>query len=467
MAMRKQKGWIVVLVITLMLSLCACKWDRGSSDGSATGIIGGSDGPTSVLVGENSQDTTGGNASTEAVVGTEGESSGAGEGNIAGIEGETAGTGEATEPGTDIEPEEVYDESIPLQNNTYTPSEEVMKLLGRAAFLEDTLWMVHSASGAEFQFVGTKAVITLQGDSSAYSGSSNAARVGIFVNGEFVTDVMMDKKEKTVTVWESEKLKNCIVTVVKLSESPHSTVGIKSIEVESEAGIVPTAQKEYYIEFIGDSITCGYGADDEVKEHHFSTSTENAAKTYAYKTAQALDADYSFVSFSGYGIVSGYSGDGQKYGEQVLSKYYEKLGFSYGNYLGQTPYDTEWDFEKRQPDLIVINLGTNDESYTGTDQARRDEYIIGYVAFLKQVRAKNPDAMIFCTLGIMGDGLYSSLQTAVEQYQRETGDEMVHTMRFAVQSMSDGIAADWHPSEKTHAKAAQKLVKEIQSVMGW
>ena len=417
MAMRKQRGWIVILVMALILSMCACKFQRGSNGDSAIGIIGGSDGPTAVLVGEDSEDATGGNV------------------------------------GTDTEQEEIFEETLPLQNNTYTPSEEVLKVLGRADFVEGTLWMVHSAS--------------LQGDSSAYSGSGNQARVGIFVNGECVADVMMDKKEKSVTVWESEKRENCIVTVVKLSEAPHSTVGIKSIEVESEAGIVPTAQKEYYIEFIGDSITCGYGVDDEVKEHHFSTSTENATKTYAYKTAQALDADYSFVSFSGYGIVSGYSGDGQKQGTQVISQYYEKLGFSYGNYLGQTPYDTEWDFDKRQPDLIVINLGTNDESYTGTDQARREEYIAGYVAFLKQVRAKNPDAMIFCTLGIMGDGLYASLQTAVEQYQSETGDERVHTMRFTVQSMADGIAADWHPSEKTHERAAQKLVKEIQTVMGW
>ena len=187
MAMRKQRGWIVILVMALILSMCACKFQRGSNGDSAIGIIGGSDGPTAVLVGEDSEDATGGNV------------------------------------GTDTEQEEIFEETLPLQNNTYTPSEEVLKVLGRADFVEGTLWMVHSASGAEFQFVGTKAVITLQGDSSAYSGSGNQARVGIFVNGECVADVMMDKKEKSVTVWESEKRENCIVTVVKLSEAPHST----------------------------------------------------------------------------------------------------------------------------------------------------------------------------------------------------------------------------------------------------
>lgn len=447
--MFKQKLKIAGCVLLLVAGLCGCKSQIESNDG-ASGIIGGADGPTTVVVGDDD------GATSEITEEPEEDKTPE--------EGETPTEGETPKE----EPqEEESEESLPLYINNYTPNEETLKVLGRAAFAENTLWMVHSGSGAEFQFTGTKAVITLQGDSSAYAGADNQARVGVFVNGECVADVMVDEKEKTLTVWESEKRKHCVVTVVKLSESPHSTAGIRSIQVESEAAIVPTLPKEHFIEFIGDSITCGYGVEDENRDHHFSTTTENAMKTYAYKTAQALDADYSLVSFSGYGIISGYSWDGVRHEDQMVSNYYEKLGFSYASYLGQTPHNLAWDFEKRQPDLIVINLGTNDESYTGTDQARRDEFVEGYVAFLKQVREKNPNAMIFATLGIMGDGLYPSVQKAVEQYQTETGDEKVHVMRFAVQSMSDGIAADWHPSEKTHIKAADKLTKEIQTVMGW
>ncbi len=419
---------IMGIILGLAVGMCACE-----------SRIGGEDGPTSIMV-----DSIGGSAGPEAEA-----------------EGEIV-SGESVEATAEPTPE-----PAPLQMKTYIPSEDVLKVLGRADFVKDTLWLVHSGSGAEFEFVGTKATITLVGDSSVTGGADSQAHVGIFVNGECVVDTMMDEAEKTFTVLETDKRRKCVITIVKLSEAPHSTLAIKSLEVESESDIVPTAQKEHYIEFIGDSITCGYGVEDEVKEHHFSTTTENAMKTYAYKTAQALDADYSLVSFSGYGIISGYSGDGQKQGGQVLSAYYEKLGFSYGYYEGQTPYNTEWDFAKRQPDVIVINLGTNDESYTGTDETKRGEYVTGYVEFLKQVREKNPDATIFCTLGIMGDALYPSVQKAVEQYRTETGDDKVHTMRFSVQSMSDGIAADWHPSEKTHTKAAEKLTKEIQTIMGW
>lgn len=421
------------IILTAMVCLCAC---------GGQGQIGGADGPTSILVGENTQDSM---AQTDNV--------------------QEDGTQTEDAQGGSTEDSTASDNTLSLK--TYVPTEELVKVLGRAACVNDTLWMVHSGSGAEFSFVGTKATITIQCDSTIMGGKDSQARIAIFVNDECVVDEMIDKMDETFTVFESETQEECTIKVVKLSESAHSTVGIKSIEVECVGDIQPTAQKEHLIEFIGDSITCGYGVEDEDRNHHFSTKTENNMKTYAYKTAEALDADYSMVSFSGYGIISGYSGNGEKVAEQTVPQYYEKLGFSYGAYVGQYPSDLEWDFAKRQPDVIVINLGTNDESYTKTDAAKREEYVTGYVEFLKLVRENNPDATIFCTLGIMGDSLYTSVEKAVEQYSTETSDANVHAMKFAVQSSADGYAADWHPTEATHTKAADKLTTEIKTVMGW
>lgn len=358
-------------------------------------------------------------------------------------------------------------ETVP-SDKTFAPTDAYVKKLGRTHEQDETLWMVHSGTGAEFSFVGTKATITIKPDSQLNSGVDGQARVAIYVNGERVVDDMINKLEKTFTVFESEEPTECIVTIVKLSEAANSTAGISKIEVTSLGNIKPTENKEKLIEFIGDSITCGYGVDDENRDHHFSTTTEDVTKTYAYKTAKALEADYSMVSFSGYGIVSGYSGDGSKVSEQTLPQYYDKLGFSYGAYMG-TYYaqDVEWDFTKRQPDVIVINLGTNDNSYVKGAKDKKQEYVTEYVEFLKKVREKNPNATIICTLGIMGSELYSSITAAVDNYQTETGDTNVYTMKFATQDQADGIAADWHPTEATHQKAADKLTAEIKTIMGW
>jgi len=350
-----------------------------------------------------------------------------------------------------------------------TPTETNVKIIGRADFLEDTLWMVHSGSGAEFTFTGTKAVITLQADSAMMNGTNDRARVAIFVNGTCVVDDMINKMTETYTVFESETEENCTVRVVKLSEAPMSTFGIKTIEVISRGGIRPTENKKHLIEFIGDSITCGYGVEDEDPNHTFKTSTENAMKTYAYKTAERLDVDYSLVSFSGWGIISGYTSTGEaKMTEQLVPEYYEKLGYSRGKYLGVAPEEVPWDFTKRQPDLIVVNLGTNDDSYTKGIADREQDYKEHYIEFLKVIRKNNPQAKILCTLGIMGTRLCPVLEQAVEEYSAQTGDGNIDTLRFEEQNPSaDGLAADWHPTERTQTKAAEKLTTKIKNMMGW
>jgi len=354
-----------------------------------------------------------------------------------------------------------------LSLKTIVPTETNVRTIGRTGWLNDTLWMVHSGSGAEFTFWGTTATVTLLGDSTVLANSDAQVHFAIYVNGEEVVNDMMNKLEKTYTVFESEVEEQCTIKILKLSESAQSTMGIKTIEVTSKGDIAPTENKEKLIEFIGDSITCGYGVEDENRDNHFKTGTENATKTYAYKTAQALGADYSLVSFSGYGIVSGYTATATKVPEQTVPQYYEKLGFSYGAYLGEKPSDYSWDFSKRQPDVIVLNLGTNDDSYTGAKSERQEEYVTGYIDFLKTIRKNNPDATIICSLGIMGDRLFPSVSKAMQMYKMETGDTNIYSVKFDVQSATDGYAADWHPTEATHTKAAEKLTTEIKKIMGW
>ena len=225
--------------------------------------------------------------------------------------------------------------------------------------VKDSLWLVHSGTGCEFTFTGTKASVKIKPDSS-FMNRNNQARFAIYVNGERVVDDMVDKMELVYTVFESEVPTECTVRVVKLSEAPYSTFGISAIDATCFGTIKPTKNSDKLIEFVGDSITCGYGVDDLDANHHFSTTTEDATKTYAYKTAEKLGADYSLISFSGYGIISGYSGDGNQKPEQLVPTFYDKMGNSSGTYLGDfVAQETPWDFSKRQPDVVVINLGTN------------------------------------------------------------------------------------------------------------
>ncbi len=353
---------------------------------------------------------------------------------------------------------------------SFLPTWQSVKPLGRTMQMADSLWLAFSGSGAEFAFTGSRCEVTIAGDNHAADAdkANDHVRLAIDLDGQRVVDTMIDAAEKTCTVLQAEAAGKHVVRIVKLSETAMSTCGIKTIAVDAEE-IRPTPNKTHLVEFVGDSITCGYGVDDEDGEHHFVTPTEDVTRAYAYKAAQTLNVDYSMVSISGYGIISGYTATAEnRVTTQLLPEYYEKLGFSYGAYRGKTPADVRWDFSVRQPDLIVINLGTNDDSYCLDHADRQEMYCAEYVKFLKVVRANNPGAMILCTLGIMGDRLYLSVEKAAAAYSAETGDSRIACMSFTPQLPEDGYAADYHPTEATHQKAADRIVGEIRRIMiGW
>ncbi len=360
-----------------------------------------------------------------------------------------------------------------VQKLFYAPTDS--KRLGRTAYHESTgtLWCSLSGSGIDFRAFGESCVLTLVGDSNCKGGTVSAPRYAVYADEQLIEDAQLTEERRQITVPLSSS--GTHIRLIKLSESASSSLGIQSICMTGDPArldvpslIAAEPAKAHLIEFIGDSITCGYGVDGVFGTDTFKTQNENVTKTYAYFTAQNLDADYSMVSYSGHGIISGYTSQGKLNGTQLVPKFYAQVGHN-SALLEETHRIQEdiWDFAV-QPDLIVINLGTNDASYTGNDASLQKEFAAKYTEFLKKVRGKNPDAPILCTLGIMGGTLCDAIDLAVSDYTAQTGDSNVRTMRFDQQDTdADGVAVDWHPSEATHRKAADKLTAEIRAWLNW
>lgn len=349
----------------------------------------------------------------------------------------------------------------------YTLQGNNAKLLGRTYIYEEVLWLAYSAAGAEFEFEGTECIINFIGDNMATAtiDKTHYARVAVYVNEALVVEDVIDKERKSYQVYQDNMSQRIKIRIIKLSETTDSTVGIESVQI-CGSNIMPTKMNKLKLEFIGDSITCGYGVDGGLSDI-YSTANENAAKAYAYKTATALEADYSMVSISGYGIVSGYTETGDKNATDLLLPYYDKLGMSYGKFASQLePSSITWDFIKFIPDMIIINLGTNDQSYCRQDIIRCEEFQHGYKNFVSFIREKNPHAYILCTLGMMGDYLYPYVEQAVANHIHETNDNKISCMKFDVQAEADGYAVDYHPTEITNNKASEKLVRHLRSIMG-
>ena len=370
----------------------------------------------------------------------------------------TVTTTEITTTTAEPEPEPVYEE------RSFPADERYVKMIGRTYYSDDTLWLIHSASGIDFTFTGDHASVTIAGDSSIYGKETSKARMAVYVNGVRTIDEMITAAEKTYDIWSSDVCKLTKIKILKLSEPSHSAFGIKSIDVGSYGDIEPMPPKALNIEFIGDSITCGYGIDESEPNNHFSTEIEDATKTYAYKTAEKLGADYSIVAFSGNGILSGFTNSTEKRNTyDLLPKKYVKTGSVY-TAGGTVIPDTDWDFGRFIPDIVVINLGTNDATYTAGNSEKELAFEEEYVKFIGTVREYNPSAHIICTLGMISADLYDTIVLAADYYTASTGDTNISTLKFATQDGSLGYGADWHPSEGTNELAAELLTEHIKNL---
>ena len=346
-----------------------------------------------------------------------------------------------------------------------------VKRVGRHHQIGDTLWLAMSGSGIELSFTGRYLEIPVRGGYVAEYGEpdGNYARVGVYVNGSRVSDVMIDSPRRNLIVVDQDTPQTVEVRLVKLSESAMSVIGIEPLIIGEEDRVEPIPNKAHLVEFIGDSITCGYGVDDEDCNHSFATATEDVTRTYAFHTARMLDVDCMLFSASGFGIISGYTPDPrQRVGEQRIPDYYHSVGFSRDQFPGGiNPTKTPWDFSVLRPEAVVINLGTNDDSFCQDDSEKQQEYMEAYERFLQDVRKCNPQAELFCVLGIMGQRLCPWMEKACENYRQHTGDQRIHTLRLPEQDGNIGYVADYHPLERFHLAAAEVLAPYIKQIMDW
>ena len=115
---------------------------------------------------------------------------------------------------------------------------------------------------------------------------------------------------------------------------------------------------ERRIEFIGNSITCGYGVESENPSDPFTYETENHFYTYAARTARALKAQHLVVARSGIGVYRNY-GAPRSGSKDCMPAMYEQVLFTDSTEL--------WDHTLYTPDVVCINLGTNDTSLDNYD----------------------------------------------------------------------------------------------------
>jgi lysophospholipase L1-like esterase len=146
--------------------------------------------------------------------------------------------------------------------------------------------------------------------------------------------------------------------------------------------------------------------------------------------------------------------------------------------LPDEPSVIPWDHARYDPDVIVVNLGTNDLS-TGLalDElpAHRERFRRAYSNLLAHMRHIHPHASIFAVVGPMMNDAFppgylawtsirEDVRTVVEA-RRSSGDP--DTFFFALEPQTGPYGEDWHPTVATHRRMADALVQLIREKKSW
>jgi len=167
------------------------------------------------------------------------------------------------------------------------------------------------------------------------------------------------------------------------------------------------------MELIGDSLTAGYGIEGADANCSFSAATESFYGTYGAIAGRNVNAAVHAIAYSGKGVFQNYGGNKSELMPALWLRAMTKDPASMWDFAGFTPVE------------VVVNLGTNDFSAP----LAKDDFVGAYVAFLGQIRAKYPQAVIFC---VTWQHWGKAQEGWVTEAMSKTGDPALRHVGFSI-----------------------------------
>ena len=149
---------------------------------------------------------------------------------------------------------------------------------------------------------------------------------------------------------------------------------------------------------------------------------------------------------------------------------YEYTGYAWNPDLRKQPtfLREKWDFSRYQPDVVCINLGTNDLSTPNYDEKLLKQ---NYQKLLKMVRQHNPKAKIVFLTGTMlynkELALQKRLLDEVTAEAQKSGDKQVYRFDMPPIDNNAFYGNDWHPNIYQDEKMAAELTVFLRQLMNW
>jgi len=347
---------------------------------------------------------------------------------------------------SDTSEQEVTDTMAPKEYVTRTLTmqeiEALIRPLGRAYILDAALTADHAAAGFE-------AYLDCKGDVSMSITTAKNVKLSVTVDGETKKNVLVPAGSSDLTV--ATGLEEGLHSVEIINETGFvsgSKVDFKSLTFTGELAEVDIDRSGAYIEFVGDSISAGYGLSATEGDNHDTTLA------YPYLTAELLGADYTILARSGLGVA--YS--------EGASNIFENVYPYASETRGEAPYAPT-----RVPDLVVVNLHTNDnyQWYSKGGNAEGDYYNMTtfdakFDGIIKTITATYGEnvAMLF-VFGCMASKSWTlATDRSIELIDGKYTDEGYDIAHVTLPTDRNGVGA--HPSAEGAQKQAEALVEYIK-----
>lgn len=330
------------------------------------------------------------------------------------------------------------------------PNIEYMGRIGEQDSAREIYW---PGTSVKIYFKGTSVKALLQDE----KGDNY---YDVIVDDKYVKMLRPDTAKKHYTLAEDLPLGKHSVELFKRTEWDKGKTWFYGFQFFKEMDeLFEPEPKKRMIEFYGNSITAGYAIEDYNGDSPDSIFTDNYL-TYGALTARHYHAEYSCIAKGGIGVMVSWF-------PLIMPEMYHRLN--------PTDSTSLWDFSKKTPDIVVINLFQNDSWIVGMTDSElfkyrfgnktppEDDFIIhAYKRFVRQIRDVYPDAYIICTLGSMDITREGSPWLGyVKKAVAELADEKIYTHFFPYKGTKG------HPKVKDHAKMAESLIKFIDGHIEW
>jgi lysophospholipase L1-like esterase len=331
----------------------------------------------------------------------------------------------------------------------FPPTDSRVRIMGRHEVVtQDSVRFAASGVVISVQFRGTSVAVDLHDE---FRGGSSYNWFTVMIDGVEHSRFRTLSGQTRYVLAESLPAGSHRLDLIKDTEGQNGWNALTGIHAEALAELPPAPERK--IEFIGDSITCGFGVDDSLIGCKDGTWFDQHRASHAFGplTARRFNAQYMLTGFSGMGMYRNWNSLApvvpQRY-DGVFADYEESPAWTHASF---------------SPQLIMVAVGTNDfsdgDGVTPRAAFDPDAYLSAYSGFVARLRSVHPQAKILLTASPTMNPERLAMQLSL---LRQIPGVTVYSFKNRYNQGCNG-----HPNAAEQRQMSDELIPVISSLMSW